>query len=108
MIRKLGKCQKTKQDGARIWLQNKTLSQCGFVPGANYVKSWNMGKTPVLELHLVNENDFVDEWNIVSGKGDTPVIDITGWTVKQFFEGCIGYRATFEKGLIKLEGVKSE
>ena len=105
---KLGKCQKTGQEQARIWIENKKLSEHGFVPGSNFVKEWDMGETPILRLWLVGDEDEVDEWNVVSNKAGTSVIDITGWAVKQFFEGYKGYTVAHKhiegRAVLELEG----
>ena len=106
---KLSKDQKSKQEHARVWIEsNILLREHGFTPGRCFEKVWNMGKTPVLELHLLEEDDITTGYGTVSerkGKRKGSIIDITGWTVKQFFEGSTHIEATYKQGLIEIRGI---
>jgi len=103
---KLSKDQKSKQESARVWIETNTLlRQHGFEPGAHFHKEWNTdGKVPVLELHLLEEDDLTAGFGTVSERRGGSVIDITGWTVKQFFEPHTHIEATYSDGLIEIRG----
>ena len=103
---KLGKCQKTGQENARIWLENKKLSENGFTPNSYYACEWKMGKVPALILTVLNEDDIAAEIRKVTDKKGTSVIDLTGWVVKQFFEGFTHYTVEYQPGEIIIKGAK--
>lgn len=107
---KLSKDQKSKQEHARVWIETNTaLRQAGFVPGAHFHKLWNTdAKVPVLELHLLDEDDLTGGFGTVSERRGKSVIDITGWTVKQFFEPHTHVEATYSDGLIEIRGAVVE
>jgi hypothetical protein len=73
---------------SRIWLEGKRLAAAGFVPGLHFAKHWRAGR---LSLALISEADFAalprDMRGKVSGKGDKPIIDITGRLVSETFAG---------------------
>jgi len=112
MKRKLGKCQKTGQEHARIWLENKKLSEIGFTPGSHFTREWiptptiltGKGVSPTLKLWLLGKDDIVLETHSVSEKKGTSVIDLTGWTIKQFFDGYTHYTVEYAKGIITIRG----
>jgi len=103
---KLGKCQKTGQENARIWLENKKLSENGFKPNSYYSCDWVMGKFPALVLTVLNDDDIALEVRKVTDKKGTSVIDLTGWVVKQFFEGFTHYTVIYNPGEIIIKGAK--
>jgi hypothetical protein len=100
---KLGKDQKTGQEHARIWLENKRLSEVGFTPGSRYSTEW----TPAwsrLTLWLLDEEDIAAEVRKVTDKKGTSVIDLSGWVIKQFFEGYTHYTVEYEDERIIIRG----
>ena len=104
---KLGKCQKTGQEHARIWLNNKKLSEVGFTPGSYYTTEWvKWDGPPLLRLWSLDDGDITAEARKVTDKKGTSVIDLTGWEIKQFFEGCTHYAVEHHKnGSITIRGV---
>ena len=103
--RKLGKCQKTGQDNARIWIENKKLAEYGFVPGAVFVTEPSAFARKAIKLCLVEDDDIVwGEPHTVCKKGNKSVIDLTGWWIKDLFDGCTHYTAAYDQGCIRLEG----
>jgi hypothetical protein len=99
---KLGKDQKTGQEHARIWLQNKRLSEVGFTPGSYYATEWC--KPPLLKLWSLNYDDITAEARKVTDKKGTSVIDLTGWEIKQFFEGYTHYTVRYEGNCLTIRG----
>ncbi len=114
MKRKLGKDQKSGQEHARIWLENKRLSEIGFTPNSHYTTEWIPpveavsedwhSSPPILKLWLLDEDDVVAELRKVTDKQGTSVIDLTGWVIKQFFEGYTHYTVEYEDGCITIKG----
>jgi hypothetical protein len=89
---------------SRIWIEGKRLVDAGFTVGQYFVKEWHPEK-PELRLALVDENDVLDTMPCkVSGKGATPIIDITGALVREVF-GSRGTQVecTFEDGVITIK-----
>jgi hypothetical protein len=80
---------------SRIWIEGKRLAEIGFVPGAYFVKEWGAhadatkGHVPgasFLELTLLKGDEILATAPCkVSGKGDKPIIDITGEKVREAF-----------------------
>ena len=70
---------------SRIWIEGKRLTAHGFTPGVVFVKQWSEGKLAlVADLALVDAAPSKD-CGTVSGKGDKPIIDITGTLVRDTF-----------------------
>lgn len=67
---------------SRIWLQGSKLAAAGFKPGLAYTAKWSEGK---LVLTLAGELTAGVEQRLTSGKGDVPIIDITGAKVRDTF-----------------------
>lgn len=63
----------------RVWIEGKRLVGAGFVVGARYTLV-EVGRTLVLTL-------AADGKRKVSGKGDKPIIDITGDLIRRVFVG---------------------
>ena len=109
---KLGKDQKTGQEHARIWLQNKRLSEVGFTPGSHYATEWCKQRyykarrlgPPLLKLWSLNDDDITAEARKVTDKKGTSVIDLTGWEIKQFFEGYTHYTVRYEGNCLTIRG----
>ena len=103
---KLGKCQKTGQDHARIWIENKRLSEVGFTPGSYYAPQWvQRGRGRSVKFWLLEDDDIIVERRKVSSKKGRPVIDLTGWEIKQFFDGFTHYTLKYEEGCVTVKGV---
>ena len=101
---KLGKCQKTGLEGARVWIENRKAAEYGFVPGSVFVCEEANGKF-LIKLCLLEDDDIVwGEPHTVSSKGDKSVIDLTGYWVKDIFDGYSHYSVSYEQGVIKLGG----
>jgi hypothetical protein len=64
---------------SRVWIEGKRLVGAGFVVAARYTLT-EVGSTLVLTL-------AVDGKRKVSGKGETPIIDVTGDTIRRMFAG---------------------
>jgi hypothetical protein len=88
----------------RVWLEGRRLINAGFLPGALFSKRWGEGK---LTLSLVDPETFDtlgrEERGRVSGKGEKPIIDITGVRVSETFTGShvavsYGVRITITNG----------
>ena len=101
---KLGKDQKTGQEHARIWLENKRLSEVGFTPNSHYTTEWQRTTPPTLKLWLLDGDDIAAEVRKVTDKKGTSVIDLTGWEIKQFFEGHTHYTVDHESGCLTIRG----
>jgi hypothetical protein len=84
---------------SRIWLQGKRLTEAGFKPGAKYGASWSSN---LLTLSL-NPAPEGYEMRVVSGKGELPIIDITGKSVMDTFGFCCDrVDVTFKPGFISI------
>jgi hypothetical protein len=120
---KLGKDQKSGQEHARIWLENKRLSEIGFTPNSYYATEWIPGvegegqlringvlsdgwhtTPPTLKLWLLGDDDVAAEVHKVTDKKGTSVIDLSGWVIKQFFEGYTHCTVEYEDGCITIKG----
>lgn len=114
---KLGKDQKSGQEHARIWLENKRLSEVGFTPNSHYTTEWTPGieavfryrcwwhtTLPTIKLWLLDGDDIAVEVRKVTDKKGTSVIDLSGWVIKQFFEGYTHYTVEYEDGCITIRG----
>jgi hypothetical protein len=95
---------------SRIWIEGKRLVDAGFTVGKYFAKTPTFGGAgeprtlETLELELLRANDVTNTAPCkVSGKGDKPIIDITGEFVRQHF-GSRGthVEVTFEKRLITI------
>jgi hypothetical protein len=73
-----------KKPRSRIWLEGERLKAAGFTVGSNYRRYPQQNK-------LVLVLSFADAGSKglfkVSGKGDKPIIDITGKVVTERFAG---------------------
>lgn len=73
---------------SRIWLEGKRLSAAGFHVGQPFIRTWGAGR---LVLTACTSATFEEvprgERGTVSGKGDKPIIDITGLKVADTFAG---------------------
>lgn len=101
---KLGKCQKSGLEAARIWQENRQLDAAGFTPGSLYTCEWQDGDVPVVRLWLIGEGDIAAEVRRVSEKNGRPVLDLSGWEIHQFFAGHTHYTVHYEPGCLTIRG----
>jgi len=88
--------------GRRIWLEGKRLDRAGFrAKETYYVRSWHESE-PSLVLAACEADQ--PGARRVSGKGDKPVIDITGQQVAKVFAGFDHVAITYMDNLILIEG----
>jgi hypothetical protein len=81
----------------RIWIEGKRLVEHGFPVGTRILKTWysDEGKL-VLRIPVEPE----DANATVSGKGEKPIIDITGKLVVSTFGDVSHVIVTYHKGRI--------
>ena len=97
---KLGTARRVER--SRIWLEGKRLTAAGFAVGRYFIAEWE-GKTLALTLTLLDEDTIIaDAPRKVSGKGDKPIIDITGAQVRETFGHRSHVRASFGEGVIAI------
>jgi hypothetical protein len=73
---------------SRIWIEGKRLVDAGFTVGQYFVKEWKgrPDSPDKLVLVLLADDDVINTAPCkVSGKGDKPIIDITGALVYDVF-----------------------
>lgn len=85
---------------SRIWIEGKRLSAVGFTRGTLFNKDFNY-LNGVLTL-TVSEDGKAK----VSGKGDHPLIDMTGKKVAAFFVGNTTVDVEYTAGKIVIKGSK--
>ena len=80
----------------RIWIEGARLTAHSFKVGGKFQKVWADGK---LTLTAVTEKEFEElehgARGKISGKGEKPIIDITGAKVSETFKGthvAVAYR----------------
>ena len=91
---------------SRIWIEGQRLKDAGFVAKASYFfKDWQEDHH-VLTLTKVGPNDVMTDMpSKVSGKGDHPIIDITGKKVAEFFGAKFSHvEVTYGDGIITIRG----
>ncbi|MBI1261294.1 MAG: hypothetical protein GC184_06190 [Rhizobiales bacterium] len=88
---------------ARIWLEGARLTTHGFTPGTFFVKEYAEDKIELRVIKLDLDDVITSRPCKVSGKGDTPIIDITGQQVADYF-GTQGTHVdvTYTDGLITI------
>lgn len=89
---KLGTAKRVER--SRIWIEGARLAAAGFTVGRYFHRTW---KDASLVLELAGDDDVVtDTPSKVSGKGDKPIIDITGECVRETFGAhCTHVECTF-------------
>lgn len=93
------------QPRSRIWIEGKRLVDAGFTVGRHFVKvvcDESHGADRRFELELLKPDDVLSTAPCkVSGKGEKPIIDITGEVVRDVFGSCGTHvDVTFAKGKI--------
>lgn len=104
-VTKLGTAKKVER--SRIWIEGKRLVDAGFTVGQYFSKTWLGPNEPSpfkapsnsLILELLVEDDVLNAPPCkVSGKGDKPIIDITGERVREHFGEFTHVECTFSVG----------
>jgi hypothetical protein len=99
VTRKLG----NHRGGKRIWLEGALPLQAGFIAKVTYFELDYDEEAGTLTLWTCPEGTKGSRR--VSGKGDRPIIDITGQVVQDFFGvGCELVRVTYNPGNISIRG----
>jgi hypothetical protein len=72
----------------RIWIEGKRLVDHGFTVGKRFTRMWHKGALTIIVCsETVFAKHAVSERGTVSGKGEKPIIDITGAKVAATFTG---------------------
>lgn len=89
----------------RIWLEGKRLSAHGFEPGVRFIKQWDDDRLVLVTLADADEAAAYPKVSLgtVSGKGDKPIIDITGALVAQTFGSGTHVTVTYRAGRISIK-----
>jgi hypothetical protein len=100
---KLGKTR--AGDRTRIWIEGKRLTVAGFNPGTFFLRQWSAaGLTLTACTAAEFEKAERADRGTVSGKGDKPIIDVTGAKVAETFSGT-HVLATYEPGKITVADI---
>lgn len=84
---------------SRIWIEGRRLVEAGFTPGTRYDRSHATPSGTGLYLFATPDGRYK-----VSGKGDKPIIDITGALVARLFPAPQTHVVvTFKPGSIDIE-----
>ena len=94
---KLGTSKRIER--SRIWLQGKRLTAAGFTPGKTFYAVWAKGKL-TLDLRTHFPDDY--EERKVSGKGEMPIIDIVGASVRETFGHRTHVDVEYQQGRITI------
>jgi hypothetical protein len=99
---KLGTARRVER--SRIWIEGKRLTAAGFAVGRYFIAEW---QDKVLTLTLLDADTIIaDAPRKVSGKGDKPIIDITGAQVRETFGHGTHVLASFAAGVITITEAK--
>ena len=117
-ISKLG----NHRNGKRIWLEGTRLISSGFTRGTRYAAFYGtryadpvvaddtpkvlvLTKTPETIEHGQKFESECGRPRKVSGKGDHPIIDITGKKLGEYFNGCESVQVIYNSSLITIVGI---
>lgn len=100
---------------SRIWIEGTRLVEAGFVVGSYFGKVLEFDGAqsqfiPVLTLELLKPDDVTNTAPCkVSGKGNKPIIDITGELVRTVF-GKLGthVEVTYTKGKVTIRSAAAQ
>lgn len=99
-VNKVGTARKVER--SRIWLEGKRLLAAGFKPGDAIVAVWSEKKSRLV-IEKINDGVVAygpdAENRTVSGKGDKPIIDITGARVRDVL-ACAYVEVSYYPGRI--------
>jgi hypothetical protein len=90
----------------RIWIEGKRLTDAGFKVGDRFIKIWNDDERRMAIVKATAKNLTGlrrDQIGTVSGKGEKPIIDITGARVQQVFGIFASVVATYDRHSIHIE-----
>jgi len=87
---------------SRIWLEGKRLVEAGFEVGTRYDRYTDFNPRGAIQLILNPHGKFK-----VSGKGDKPIIDISGGAVTQTFADHIS-KSSPKTPVVEVEYSKGE
>jgi len=114
LISKLGTARRVPK--SRIWIEGKRLVDAGFTVGKYFhkdkayqvrSKALAEGRDPyvILTCTLAKASDICTVMPCkVSGKGEKPIIDITGELVRELFSEFTHVEVRFKKGVIEISG----
>ena len=101
MVSKLGTAKGIAR--SRIWIEGARLVRQGFTVGRRFdVTVATNAETGRTTLYLTVEEDGARK---VSGKGDKPIIDITGECVRAWFAESSAVVVGYGSGVITIQGV---
>lgn len=86
-----------KKPKSRIWIEGQRLKAAGFTVGVRYHRVREHENSGGGLFLMLSENGKY----VVSGKGDKPIIDITGSIVTELFTGT-HVNVEFKQGLIEI------
>ncbi|UGY23778.1 hypothetical protein HU675_0038500 [Bradyrhizobium septentrionale] len=103
-VTKLGKTR--AGDRTRIWIEGKRLTEHGFKVGDLFAKHWNEKHRELVlsKIHpRTTEMMKRESYGKVSGKGEKPIIDITGAKMQATFGLFESVVVTYDRGSIRIE-----
>lgn len=101
---KIGTARKVER--SRIWIEGPRLTAHGFNPGDRFSAAWSTDRTRLVLVKCKSTDDIGLPVHTVSGKGDKPIIDITGQKVRETFGKFTHVRVSFEHNHITIEGAQ--
>lgn len=102
---KLGTARKIER--SRIWIEGARLIAAGFTVGQYFHKEWVQDPKRGLILTLVKDDDVMTQMPCkVSGKGEKPIIDITGADVREAFPYSTHVTVQYEDGKITIRAAE--
>ena len=102
-IRKLG----WNKGIRRLWIEGLDLRRAGFTAKETYYIRTYDHDGLTLHLDAITEDTVIDSAPFkVSGKGDNPVIDITGADLQTFFDGCDRVEVAFYANEVRIRRVR--
>jgi len=104
-IRKLGYNKGIR----RLWIEGADLRCAGFVAKeTHYIRTYD-GETLTLYLDAITADTIIPSCPYkVSGKGDNPIIDITGTDLADFFDGVDQVEVSFFPNEIRIARCSNE
>ena len=100
LISKLGTNKGVER--SRVWIEGQRLNAHGFKRGVFYTREWSEDEG-ALYLTIRTGDDVISSKPYkVAGKGDKPIIDITGAHVQAFFAGYEQVKVEYQQGIIRI------
>ena len=98
---KLGKTRAGER--TRIWIEGSRLVEVGFAKGSKFIKVWSPGNLVIKPIGETAAASLPPRAiGTVSGKGDHPIIDITGQLVATTFGTGSHVTVTYDAGRITI------